>query len=52
MVGIFTSRLDTDLSDAGGSLNVSYTLDINSVLSSMNELSITVKEAKNSDVKN
>lgn len=52
MVGIFTSRLDTDLSDAGGSLNVSYTLDINSVLSSTNELSITVKEAKNNDVKN
>ena len=51
MIGIFTSRLDTDLNDAGGSLNVSYTLDINSALSSTNELSITVKEAKNSDVK-
>jgi uncharacterized beta-barrel protein YwiB (DUF1934 family) len=51
-VGIFTSRLDSDLSDTGGSLKVSYTLDINSVLSSMNELFITVKEAKNNDVKN
>ena len=51
MIGIFTSRLDTDLNDAGGSLNVTYTLDINSALSSTNELSITVKEAKNNDVK-
>lgn len=52
MIGIFTSHLDTTLDDAGGKLDVSYTLDINSSLSSTNELSITVKEAKNSDVKN
>ncbi|MCI1982814.1 MAG: DUF1934 domain-containing protein [Oscillospiraceae bacterium] len=52
MVGIFTNRLDSDLGDTGGNLNVSYTLDINSSLSSLNELSITVKEAKNSDVQN
>lgn len=52
MIGIFTSQLNADLSDAGGSLNVCYTLDINSALSSTNELSITVKEAKNNDVKN
>lgn len=52
MIGIFTNRFDADLNDAGGSLNVSYTLDINSSLSSLNELSITVKEAKNNDVKN
>ncbi|HCW80364.1 MAG TPA: DUF1934 domain-containing protein [Ruminococcaceae bacterium] len=52
MIGIFTSHLDTTLDDAGGRLDVSYTLDINSSLSSTNELSITVKEAKNSDVKN
>ncbi len=52
MIGIFTSRLDSDLNDAGGSLNVRYTLDVNSALSSTNELSITVKEAKRSDVKN
>lgn len=51
-VGIFTSQLDSNLDDKGGSLKVRYTLDINSVLSSMNELSITVKEAKNNDVKN
>ena len=52
MIGIFTSRLDSDLTDEGGNLNVSYTLDVNSALSSTNELSITVKEAKNNDVKN
>ncbi|HEX3017664.1 MAG TPA: DUF1934 domain-containing protein [Caproicibacter sp.] len=52
MIGIFTSKMDSELDDAGGSLNVSYTLDINSTLSSMNELFITVKEAKNNDVKN
>lgn len=52
MIGIFTSRLDSELNDTGGSLNVCYTLDINSTLSSMNELFITVKEAKNNDVEN
>lgn len=50
MIGVFTSRLNSQLGDAGGSLEVSYTLDINSALSSLNELSITVKEAKNTDV--
>ena len=50
MIGVFTSKLDSALDDAGGSLEVSYTLDINSTLSSLNELSITVKEAKNSNV--
>lgn len=49
-VGVFTSRLDSKLNDEGGSLNISYTLDIDSALSSLNELFITVKEAKNSDV--
>lgn len=52
MIGVFTSRLDSDLNDAGGNLKVSYTLDINSALSSTNELSITVKEANHNDVKN
>ncbi len=51
-VGIFTSRLISRLDDTGGSLDISYTLDINSALSSINELSITIKEVKTSDVKN
>ncbi|HAH78059.1 MAG TPA: DUF1934 domain-containing protein [Ruminococcaceae bacterium] len=52
MVGVFTSRLNSSLTDAGGKLEVSYTLDINANLSSLNELSITVKEAKSRNVKN
>lgn len=50
-VGVFTSRLDSDLNDSGGCLHISYTLDIGASLSSSNEVSITVKEVKNSDVK-
>ncbi len=52
MIGIFTNKLNSDLNDTGGSLEVSYTLDVNSAISSLNELSITVKEARNKDVKN
>lgn len=51
MVGIFTSRLHSSLTDEGGKLEVRYTLDINSNLSSSNEILITVKEAENKDVK-
>ena len=51
MVGIFTSSVKSDLTDSGGNLKVSYTLDINAGLSSTNEISITVKEAENKDVK-
>lgn len=50
MIGVFTSSVQSDLDDMGGNLEVSYTLDINSNLSSTNEIHITVKEAKNSDV--
>lgn len=46
MVGVFTNRLRSSLTDSGGKLEISYTLDINSNLSSLNELFITVKEAK------
>lgn len=49
-VGVFTSRFDSSLDDTGGSLNISYTLDAGDVLSSYNEVLITVKEVKNSDV--
>ena len=51
MIGIFTSRLYSSLTDEGGKLEVRYTLDINSNLSSSNEILITVKEAENNDVK-
>ncbi len=45
MVGVFTSSFESTLNEQGGSLRVRYTLDINSSLSSNNEISIIVKEA-------
>lgn len=46
MVGVFTSNISSTLGKNGGNLKINYTLDINSSLSSKNEISITVKEAK------
>jgi Uncharacterized protein conserved in bacteria len=51
MIGVFTSKVKSELDDLGGKLEVNYTLDINSNLSSMNEIYITVKEANSKDVK-
>lgn len=51
MIGVFTNRVQSELNDLGGKLEVSYTLDINSSLSSQNEIFITIKEANNKDVK-
>ena len=45
-VGVFTESIRSKLTDQGGSLDVSYTLDVNANLSSFNELHITVKEAQ------
>lgn len=45
MVGVFTKELESSLGEKGGELKINYTLDINSVLSSMNEIFVTVKEA-------
>ncbi len=51
MIGVFTNKVKSALDDLGGSVEVSYTLDINSNLSSFNDVLITVKEANNKDVK-
>lgn len=51
MIGIFTQDVDSNLSETGGTLQIRYTMDIDSNLSSLNEISITVKEANNNDVK-
>ncbi len=51
MIGVFTSKVKSELDDLGGRLEVNYTLDINANLSSLNEILITVKEANNKDVK-
>lgn len=41
-VGIYTSQLDVDLDDSGGTLEIAYTLDVDSNLSSQNRLHIDV----------
>lgn len=41
-VGIYTSQLDVDLGDTGGTLEITYTLDVDSNLSSQNQLHIEV----------
>lgn len=45
MLGIFANKISNSLSDEGGKLNFSYTLDINSGLISENEIEINIKEA-------
>lgn len=52
MVGVFANQISSDLTDEGGRLEVSYSLDINSGLTSINEIFINIKEAEQNDVKN
>ncbi len=42
-VGVFTSLLETHLSKRGGRVNVKYTLDIDSNLSSCNEIQVDIR---------
>lgn len=42
-VGVFTSQLRSSLGNRGGKLSVKYTLDIDSNLSSCNELEVRVR---------
>lgn len=51
MVGISGCHIDSHLTDLGGDLSFNYTLDINSNTISFNEVSISIKEAKKSNVK-
>lgn len=44
MVGVFAQSIHTDLDDSGGTLNVSYSLDINSGLNSINEIFVDIKK--------
>ena len=50
MIGIFTNKINCDLSDDGGQLDIVYSLDINSTLTSINEIHINIKEKNNKDV--
>ena len=43
MVGVFAQSIHSDLTDSGGTLDVSYSLDINSGLNSMNSIFVDVK---------
>lgn len=45
-MGVFTSVFKDDLTDKGGKLQVNYTLDIDSNISSVNELHIEIKSTK------
>ena len=44
MVGVFTSTVESTLSDKGGTLQAAYTLDFNAGLVSKNEIFIKVTE--------
>jgi uncharacterized beta-barrel protein YwiB (DUF1934 family) len=48
-LGVFTSKIDDRLDDHGGKLELEYTLDVNSNLSSINAITITIKEIDPSD---
>jgi uncharacterized beta-barrel protein YwiB (DUF1934 family) len=48
-LGVFTSKIDDRLNDHGGKLELEYTLDVNSNLSSINAITITIKEIDPSD---
>ena len=43
-LGVFTQMLKYDLSPMGGELRIGYTLDINTQLSSQNEICVTLKK--------
>ncbi|MDD5953080.1 MAG: DUF1934 domain-containing protein [Oscillospiraceae bacterium] len=44
-LGVFTSRIDDQLTDTGGTIEMEYTLDVNTNLSSINAITIKIKEA-------
>ena len=45
-LGVFANSIENQLTDHGGRLSFRYTLDIDSNLTSLNEVDITVKEAE------
>lgn len=51
MVGISGCGIKSHLDNLGGELEFHYTLDINSSMISRNEVSVSVKEVNNKDVK-
>ena len=45
VVGVIGSRIKSSLTDKGGNLEVKYSLDINSMYASENEMHINIKES-------
>lgn len=52
MIGVFANRINTDLTDEGGNLEISYSLDINAGLTSINEIFINVKNVNTTKKEN
>ena len=48
-LGINTTKLENSLTDSGGTLDFSYSLDLNANLLAATELKITVREKKSQD---
>ncbi len=46
MIGVFGEQVAHNMTNRGGELYLRYTIDINSVMQSRNEVKITVKESK------
>lgn len=44
LIGVFTNKIQSTLTEDGGSLEVSYSLDFNGDLASENEFTINIKE--------
>ena len=44
MVGVFTKGIESTLTDEGGQLEVNYSLDINSGLTSLNQIFFDIKK--------
>jgi len=45
LVGVLGSRIKNSLTDKGGNLEIKYSLDINSMYASVNEMYINIKES-------
>ena len=46
LVGVFAKNVDLDMTSDGGDLHFQYTLDINSDLTTINDVHIKIKEAE------
>ena len=47
MIGVSGARIKSSLTDSGGNLEIKYSLDINTLLTSENEMYVNVKESAN-----